>query len=150
MISLLFFLSTNAQVPGNNLGKSITAVQQVFPNLSFLREEKGYQVYKSKGEDDDFTSFYFSNGSLVGEYTYIFDYSHSGYIADLYRSLLNSFSKYGGKTKRNKGNSYDITFFYYSNFIVKIANYNTQLQIYYESKGYNIRISALQARPPRY
>lgn len=149
-VLLFFFLGLKAQEPGNNLGKSVVQIQQKFPNLTFLRQEKGYQVYKSKGDGDDFTSFYFSNGMLVGEYDYIFDYSGSGFISNLYRSLLNSFAKFGSKYKRNRNAGYDITFFYYSDFIVKIANYNTQLQIYYELNGYHINISALQARPPRY
>ena len=111
--------------------------------------DKGYNVYLSAGDDEDFTSFYFSDGRLVGEYTYIFDYSGSGYITDLYNSLINSFAKFGSRHKRSTSSGYDITFFYYSDFIVKIANYRTQLQIYYELNGYHININALQARPPR-
>ena len=150
LILSVLFLSVNAQEPGNNLGKSVAQIQSSFPNLSYLREEKGYQIYKSNAEDDDFTSFYFSNGRLVGEYTYMFDYSGSRFITDLYYSLLKNFAKYNVKRKRNTSYDYDVTFFYYPNFIVKIANYNTQLQIYYELNGLYININALQARPPRY
>ncbi len=146
----VLFLSVNAQEPGNNLGKSIAQIQSSFPNLSYLREEKGYQIYKFNADDDDFTSFYFSNGRLVGEYTYMFDYSGSRFITDLYYSLLKNFAKYNVKRKRNTSSDYDVTFFYFPNFIVKIANYNTQLQIYYELNGLYIKINALQARPPRY
>lgn len=89
MVLFSIILCVNAQEPGNNLGKSLASIQQSFPNLSFLRTENGYQIYKSNGEGNDFTSFYFSNGRLVGEYTYIFDYSRSGYITDAYRSLIN-------------------------------------------------------------
>jgi hypothetical protein len=143
-------MSLFAQSPGNNLGKSLAQIQQDFPNLKPLGDDKGYKVYKSSADGDDFTSFYFSNGRLVGEYTYIFDYSGSGYITDLYNSLLNRFAKYGVKHKRSTSPSYDVTFFYFSNFIVKFANYHTQLQIYYELNGLHININALQARPPRY
>ena len=146
LVSITFF----AQGPGNNLRKSLAQIQQSFPNLKYFQNEKGYQVYKSASEDEDFTCFYFSNGRVVGEYTYIFDYSGSGYITDLYNSLLNKFSQYGGRHKRNTNSGYDITFFYYPDFIVKIANYRTQLQLYYELNGLYINISALQARPPRY
>lgn len=150
LILSVLFLSVNAQEPGNNLGKSIAQIQSSFPNLSYLREEKGYQIYKSNAEDDDFTSFYFSNGRLVGEYTYMFDYSGSRFITDLYYSLLKNFAKYDAKRKRNTSSDYDVTFFYFPNFIVKIANYKTQLQIYYELNGLYININALQARPHRY
>lgn len=145
-ISLAIF----AQEPGNNLRKTISQIQQNFPNLKYSREDKGYNVYLSASDGEDFTSFYFSNGRLVGEYTYIFDYSGSGYITDMYNSLISDFAKYGSRHKRSTSSSYDITFFYYSDFIVKIANYHTQLQIYYELNGYHININALQARPPRY
>ena len=150
VLSLILSMSLFAQSPGNNLGKSLAQIQQDFPNLKPLGDDKGYKVYKSSADGDDFTSFYFSNGRLVGEYTYIFDYSGSGYITDLYNSLLNRFAKYGVKHKRSTSPSYDVTFFYFSNFIVKFANYHTQLQIYYELNGLHININALQARPPRY
>ena len=150
-ISLFISMSLFAQEPGNNLRKSLAQIQQSFPDLKYLHEDKGYKVYKSSGEDEDFTTFYFNNnGLLVGEYTYIFDYSGSGYITDLYNSLLNRFAKYGVKHKRSTSPSYDVTFFYFSNFIVKFANYHTQLQMYYELNGLHININALQARPPRY
>lgn len=150
-ISFFISLSLFAQEPGNNLRKSLAQIQQSFPNLKYLHEDKGYKVYKSSGEDEDFTTFYFNNnGLLVGEYTYIFDYSGSGYITDLYNSLFNRFAKYGVKHKRSTSPSYDVTFFYFSNFIVKFANYHTQLQIYYELNGLHINVNALQARPPRY
>lgn len=80
----------------------------------------------------------------------MFDYSGSRFITDLYDSLLKNFAKYDVKRKRNTSSDYDVTFFYFPNFIVKIANYNTQLQIYYELNGLYININALQARPPRY
>lgn len=150
LLSLTLFLTASAQQPGNNLRISLAQIQQAFPNLRFDREEKGYQIYRSDGDDGDFTSFYFSNGRLVGEYTYIFDYCGSGYITELYNSLISNFAKYGGKQKRSQSSNYDVTFFYYSDFIIKIANYQTQLQIYYELNGYHININALQARPPRY
>ena len=85
-----------SQEPGNNLGKTVAQIQQGFPNLKSQGDDKGYKVYKSSADGDDFTSFYFSNGRLVGEYTYIFDYSDSGYIRDLYNSLFNSFANKGG------------------------------------------------------
>lgn len=147
---LLNIYSYAQSEPGNNLGKSLAQIQQSFPNLKYLHDEKGYQVYKSDSDDEDFTCFYFSKGRVVGEYTYIFDYSESGFIRDLYNSLLNKFSQYGGRRKRNTNSGYDITFFYYPNFIVKVANYRTQLQLYYEKNGLTININALQARPPRY
>ena len=42
LILSVLFLSVNAQEPGNNLGKSVAQIQSSFPNLSYLREEKGY------------------------------------------------------------------------------------------------------------
>lgn len=150
LLLLLFILSISlfAQEPGNNLGKTISQIQQEFPNLAFLRYDKGYQVYNSAGDDEDFTSFYFSNGRVVGEYTYIFEYASDGrFITDLYISLINRFAKYGARHNRSKSSSYDITYFYFPNFIVKFANYHTQLQIYYELNGYQINIDALHARP---
>ena len=44
LILSVLFLSVNAQEPGNNLGKSIAQIQSSFPNLRYLREEKGYQI----------------------------------------------------------------------------------------------------------
>ncbi len=150
VLSLILSMSLFAQAPGNNLGKSLAQIQQDFPNLKPLGDDKGYKVYKSSADGDDFTSFYFSNGRLVGEYTYIFDYSGSGYIRDLYNSLFNSFAQKGGKYKRSTNSGYDITFFFFPDFTIKIANYNTQLQLYYEKNGLYIKFNALQARPPRY
>lgn len=152
-ISLLFFiltvcLSSYSQELGNNLHKNLNQIKQSFPNLVYLHKKNGYDVYKSAGEDEDFTCFYFDNGKVVGEYTYIFDYMGSGFINDLYNSLLNSFSKSNAKQKRRRSSTSDVTFFYYSDFIVKIANYrNSQLQLYYEVKGYNIELNALQTKP---
>ncbi len=153
LLCVLLFLSIYIYAqrePGNNLGKSLAQIQQDFPNLKPLGDDEGYKVYKSSADGDDFTSFYFSNGRLVGEYTYIFDYSDSGYIRDLYNSLFNSFANKGGKYKRSTNSGYDVTFFFFSDFTIKIANYNTQLQLYYEKKGLYIKFNALQARPPRY
>jgi len=150
VLSLILSMSLFAQSPGNNLGKSLAQIQQGFPNLKPRGDDKGYKVYKSSAEGDDFTVFYFSNGRLVGEYTYIFDYSGSGYINDLYSSLFNSFAKKGARHKRSTNSGYDITFFFFPDFTIKIANYNTQLQLYYEKNGLYIKFNALQARPPRY
>lgn len=150
IVLLALFAKASAQEPANNLHKTIAQIQQAFPNLKFSKEDRGYSVYNSSGDDKDFTCFYFSNGRLVGEYTYMFDYSGSTFITDLYQSLLNSFAKYGSRKRRNVSSSYDVTFFYFPDFIVKIANYHTQIQIYYELNGYQININALQARPPRY
>ena len=153
-ISLILFslslISYAQQEPGNNLGKSLAQIQRSFPNLKPQVDDNGYKVYKSSADGDDFTSFYFSNGRLVGEYTYIFDYSGSSYISDLYFSLLKSFGKTGVKHKRSTSSGYDVTFFFFPNFIVKIANYRNQLQIYYELNGLYIKFNAFQARPPRY
>ena len=140
IISILFVSALYAQEPGNNLRKTISQIQQEFPNLKYNRDDKGYNIYNSAGEDRDFTSFYFKNGILVGEYTYIFDYSGSPYINDLYFSLINKFAKYGGRHYRTKNSGYDITYFKYSYFTVKFANYGNQLQIYYELNGLNIEI----------
>ena len=150
VLSLILSISLFAQSPGNNLGKSLAQIQQGFPNLKPQGDDKGYKVYKSSAEGDDFTVFYFSNGRLVGEYTYIFDYSGSGYINDLYSSLFNSFVQKGAKHKRSTNSGYDVTFFFFPDFTIKIANYNTQLQLYYEKNGLYIKFNALQARPPRY
>ena len=150
VLSLILSMSLFAQSPGNNLGKSLAQIQQGFPNLKPQGDDKGYKVYKSSAEGDDFTVFYFSNGRLVGEYTYIFDYSGSGYINELYSSLFNSFAQKGAKHKRSTNSGYDITFFFFPDFTIKIANYNTQLQLYYEKNGLYIKFNALQARPPRY
>lgn len=152
IIFLLLFplitLCAFAQEPGNNLGKSIAQIKQNFPNLIYSRIDKGYEVYKSKGEDEDFTSFYFSNGRLVSEETFIFDDTSNGnYINHLYSSLALKLLNFNGKVKRRRYSDSDITFFYFSDFIIKVANYRNQLQILYELKGYNINITALQARP---
>lgn len=135
-----------AQEPGNNLRKTFSQIQQEFPNLKYNRDDKGYKIYNSAAEDRDFTSFYFKNGMLVGEYTYIFDYVGSSYINDLYHSLINNFAKYGGKHYRTTNSGYDITYFRYSYFTVKFANYGDQLQIYYELNGLNINLSPLIGR----
>lgn len=146
LLSILMCMSLFAQEPGNNLRKTIAQIQQGFPNLKFNRNDRGYQIYNSASEGKDFTSFYFSNGRLVGEYSYFFDYTDSGYITDLYHSLLNGFAKYGGKHWRTTNSSYDITYFRYSYFTVKVANYGTQLQLYYELNSLNIEISPLIER----
>lgn len=143
-------LNCYSQGVGNNLHKSLGQIRQAFPNLVYLQKEKGYDVYKSAGEDGDFTCFYLEDGIVVGEYTYIFDYLSDNFIANLYKSLLNSFAKTNAVHKRNKSGQYDITYFYYSDYIVKIANYGDQLQLYYELDGYNINLNALQTRRPRY
>lgn len=135
-----------AQEPGNNLGKSLSQIKQSFPNLVYLHKKSGYDCYKSAGDDDDFTCFTFDNGKVVGEYTYIFDYMSDRYITDLYNSFYKSFSKSNAKQKRSRGRTYDATFFYYSDFIIKIANYENQFQLFYELKGYNIEFNALQSR----
>lgn len=148
-IFILSFIITSAlfaQEPGNNLRKTISQIQQDFPNLKYNRVDKGYSIYNSAAEDRDFTSFYFKNGVLVGEYTYIFDYSGSSYINDLYYSLIKNFAKYGGKHYRTTNSGYDITYFRYSYFTVKFANYGNQLQIYYELNGLNIELSPLIER----
>lgn len=146
IISIIITSALYAQEPGNNLRKTISQIRQEFPNLKYNRNDKGYDMYNSAAEDRDFTSFYFKNGILVGEYTYIFDYSGSSYIHDLYHSLINTFAKYGGKHYRTTSSGYDITYFRYSYFTVKFANYGNQLQIYYELNGLNIEISSLVER----
>ena len=146
IISFIISSALYAQEPGNNLRKTISQIQQAFPNLKYNRDDKGYSVYTSNAEGRDFTSFYFKNGILVGEYTYIFDYSGTSYIHDLYHSLINTFAKYGGKHYRTTNSGYDITYFRYSYFTVKFANYGTQLQIYYELNGLNINLSPLIER----
>ena len=146
ILSLSLSVVLFAQKPGSNLHKTLAQIQQQFPNLQYGREKNGYLLYKSPGEGSDITWFYFSSGRVVGEYTYIFDYSDSGYITDLYKSLLNSFSKYGGKHWRTTSSSYDITYFRYSYFTIKVANYGDQLQLYYELNDLNIEISPLVVR----
>lgn len=146
IISIIITSALYAQEPGNILRKTISQIRQEFPNLKYNRNDKGYDMYNSAAEDRDFTSFYFKNGILVGEYTYIFDYSGSSYIHDLYHSLINTFAKYGGKHYRTTSSGYDITYFRYSYFTVKFANYGNQLQIYYELNGLNIEISSLVER----
>lgn len=143
IISIIITSALWAQEPGNNLRKTISQIRQEFPNLKYNRDDKGYEMYNSAAEGQDFTSFYFKNGILVGEYTYIFDYSGTSYIHDLYYSLINTFAKYGGKHYRTTNSGYDITYFRYSYFTVKFANYGTQLQIYYELNGLNINLSPL-------
>ena len=146
ILSLSLSVVLFAQEPGNNLRKTLAQIQQRFPNLQYNREKDGYLLYNSPGEGQDFTCFYFSSGRVVGEYTYIFDYSDSGYITDLYNSLLNSFAKCGGKHWRSKDSKYDITYFRYSYFTIKVANYGDQLQLEYELNGLNINISPLVER----
>lgn len=143
IISFIISSALYAQEPGNNLRKTISQIQQAFPNLKYNRDDKGYSVYTSNAEGRDFTSFYFKNGVLVGEYTYIFDYSGSSFIKDTYYSLIKNFAKYGGRHYRTTNSGYDITYFRYSYFTVKFANYGNQLQIYYELNGLNINISPL-------
>lgn len=146
-IFILSIVNIFAQEPGNNLHQSLEQIKQKFPNLTYFGNESKYKKYKSKGEKEDFTSFYFYNNKLVGEYTYIFDYTNnSRYINNLYLSLISKFSTYKRKYRRNSGQGYDVVFFYFSDFIIKVAKYDNQLQLYYELKGYNINISALQAQ----
>lgn len=65
LLILVFNYTVFAQEPGNNLRKTLEHIQQRFPNTFYLREDKrGYNVYKSNGEDRDFTCFYFKNGLL--------------------------------------------------------------------------------------
>ena len=144
MTTLFFGMTLYAQEPGNNLRKTLAQLKQSFPNVFYLQNEKGYNVYKSDGDDRDFTCFYLNNDRVVGEYTYIFSYN-TLFIRDLYYSLLNRFASYGGKHWKTTS-GYDITYFRYSYFTVKVANYGDQLQLYYELNGLNIEISPLVER----
>ncbi len=144
------FLNCYSQRAGNNLHKSLDQIQQAFPNLVYWQKEKGYDVYKSVGEDDDFICFYLENGIVVGEYIYIFDYLSDDFITNLYNSLLNSFAKTNALNKRKKYERCDVTYFYYSGYIVRIANFGNQLQLYYELDGYNINLNKLQTKRPGY
>lgn len=146
ILSFIIASAICAQEPGSNLHKTISQIQQEFPNLKYNRDDKEYKVYNSDAEGEDFTSFYFKNGVLVGEYTYIFDYNGSAFINNLYYSLINTFAKNRGKHYRTTSSDYDITYFRYSYFTVKFANYGTQLQIFYELNGLNINLSPLIER----
>jgi len=126
-ISVLFCLGAYAQEPKNNLRKTIVQLRQDFPDLVENGISNGYKRYKSPKAEVYFNTM---DGIVTEESTYIFE--DGNFLQDYYNSLLNSFSKSTDERDRRRGETYDITSFYYSYFRVKISlYYNSHIAIEY-------------------
>lgn len=90
------FLSVKAKTgePGNNLGKTLIELRQVFPNVRYVRTEAKGDFY-TDGEDpsEGICCFFYLNGNRVIEECMIVQ-SYDDFPQNVYNSWLNTFSKY--------------------------------------------------------
>ena len=89
ILSLILTVVVFAQEPGNNLRKTIPELRRSFPDLiAWGYEHDGIQNYKSPESEILFETM---NGIVISEFA-MFE-GEDGYLRDLYRALLQSFSK---------------------------------------------------------
>ena len=80
--------------PGNNLGKTICELRQVFPNARYLRTEVNGDFYTDGEDPSEGLScfFYLKNNRVIEECMII--QSNDGFPKMVYDAWINTFSKY--------------------------------------------------------
>ncbi len=127
-----FFLSVNAQEPGNNLGKSLSEMKLKFPELRYIKtDQKGDEYEDGYPQDGIATFFYFRNNQVIEEC--MICQSNDGFPLDWYRSLCTEFSKKWNASLHTNNNTHKE--YVFSNFSVDLIyvsenNQNTALIVY--------------------
>lgn len=132
-ILLCVGLHSFSQEPKNNLRKSVEQLRKDFPDLIKTEDKGNVTSYKSPQAD---VYFKVTNNKVTNEYMYIFD--DNDFLYDLYISLCNSFKKGEDWHRIRTGETYHITKFFYSYFVVKISYYyNNHIAISYALDAYD-------------
>lgn len=86
--------SARGNEPGNNLGKTICELRQVFPNARYLRTEVNGDFYTDGEDPSEGLScfFYLKNNRVIEECMII--QSNDGFPKMVYDAWINTFSKY--------------------------------------------------------
>lgn len=128
-ICIFSLVQAFALEPGNNLNKSLSAIQREFPDCIFWCESGGVKCYKTEGEGSPIM-FEVKNGKVISEFMLIEGEGH--FSRDWFTATVNAFSHSDYKrVLPNDGNAY---IFIYSYFEVYISYdvYNNTASITYE------------------
>ena len=88
------FCSAKGDEPGNNLGKTIVELRQVFPKVSYVRTEAKGDFYTDGEDPSEGVScfFYLKNNRVVEECMMV--QSRDGFPKMVYDGWINTFSKF--------------------------------------------------------
>ena len=114
LLLLIITVSTSAQEPANNLGKSISELRQSFPDLVRWGGYDNEPNYKSPKAN---TLFTFKNNQVAIEFTMIT--GENGYLYDLFTTLVERFRS--GSNKVLWSNDKKRISIFYSYFYVSIS-----------------------------
>ena len=114
--------------PRNLIGKSISDIRQVFPDLKYVRQESGKSVYEFMNLE-----FIFKNSTLVCETLCIRD-GYSEYLQIL-KKLENT--PYQQKSDENNNNLVRSIIYYYSDFSVIVSYWKSDNMIIYVTQSYD-------------
>ena len=114
LLLLYITVTTNAQEPANNLGKSVSELKQSFPDLVRWGGYESEPNYKSPKAN---TLFTFKNNQVAIEFTMIT--GENGYLYDLFTTLVERFRS--GSNKVLWSNDKKRISIFYSYFYVSIS-----------------------------
>ena len=123
--------SARGNEPGNNLGKTISELRQVFPNARYVRTEAKGDFYTDGEDPSEGLScfFYLKNDRVIEECMII--QSNDGFPKMVYDQWINTFSKYMSVAAFGDGVNH-MCFSTFSMHIMFFAEYgkNTALLVY--------------------
>lgn len=93
-VSIATLCNAKSNEPGNNLGKTISELRQVFPNARYVRTEAKGDFYTDGEDPSEGLScfFYLKNDRVIEECMII--QSNDGFPKMVYDQWINTFSKY--------------------------------------------------------
>lgn len=140
-ISVVFGYAQNKE-PGNNIGKSLIVMKQLFPELRYIKtDSKGVEYEDGYPQDGIATFFYFKNDRVVEECMIV--QSNDGFPRMWFNQMVDTFiTNYPPGFGTNSPNSYH---WCYSTFQVHLLyvserGTNTALLVY-ETGGYNTGVT---------
>lgn len=123
-----------AQEPGNNIGKSLSTMRQLFPELRYIKTDAKGALYEDGYPQDGVTLFFYFRNNMVIEECMIIQ-TNDGFARAWYDEMVDSFIT--GYSPVCAVNGYDVHRFCYSSFMVHLiyvseGGTNTAMIIYEE------------------
>jgi len=122
-----------AQEPGNNIGKSLSMMRQLFPELRYVKTDAKGMLYEDGYPQDGIAMFFYFRNDIVVEECLIVQ-SSNGFARAWYDAMVDSFINYSSVCAVS---GYNVHRFCYSSFIVHLiyeseGGINTAMIIYEE------------------
>ena len=140
-LMLPFVANAQSNEPACNIGKSLSVMKQLFPELRYVKSDaKGDEYEDGYPEDGTAIFFYFKDGKVIEECMIV--QSNDGFARSWYNSMVDAMLKYpyGFGTS-----SYNAKHWVYSIFTLHLIyvseNGTNTAMIIYEKGGYNTGVT---------